>query len=132
MVITMIIHIIKNNESVKQILSTYNISIEELKLYNKHITDFNNLLCGMKLKIPLITEEIEQVLDYSEGFITTVDDKIKDVNIVEEVKNTEKIEEIKDISVVEEVENKEENIRFIPYPGIKPPKSKYRGNEIPK
>lgn len=161
----MIIHIVKNNESVAHILELYRLSMEELKSYNSHITDFNNLICGMKIKIPLLSEEVEQVLQFSEGFITPYYDKIREVD-VEQVRNDSDIEvsskkeenvvdnplEEKGSEVVvdshleEEVSSNTIKQKVViqeqpyiskktmrkAYPGVLPPKSTYRGNEIPK
>lgn len=155
----MIIHIVKNNESLQNIMDLYHVSYEEIISYNAHITDFRNLICGMKVKVPLLSEEVEQILNYSEGFITPYYEKIKDLNIpvtevpVEMDSPLEKRLEDEDIvlndaviplPMVEKKENvpiKKINEIFLPkneqrirrpYPGILPPRSGYNGHEIPK
>lgn len=65
----MIEHIVKNNEGIDEILEAYHISLNELKEYNRHITDFNNLVCGLKLKVPYLKEETEQILEGTEVFV---------------------------------------------------------------
>lgn len=102
----MLEHIVKNEEKLEDILGLYKLSFEELKSYNLHITDFKNLLCGMKIKIPLISEEIEQVLDNTESFVKDYYPKI--VEVIEEEKK------------VEEKPKDEIKYRGKPYPGILP------------
>lgn len=65
----MIIHIVRANESLKAILDHYHVLKEELMGENKHITDFNHLRPGTKIKIPLITPEVIEVLEETEPFI---------------------------------------------------------------
>lgn len=114
----MILHIVKNNERISEILEAYGLTFEELYEYNRHITDFNNLICGTKLWIPLLSEEISDILDNSEGFVDNKISKLKDIMVNEE-KNIIK-------------PKNEERIKLKAYPGILPPKSLYEGNEIPK
>ena len=57
------------NESVEGILNIYQINMEELIESNSHITDFNNLKCGMKLLIPYFSKNVEQVLESTESFV---------------------------------------------------------------
>lgn len=115
----MLEHIVKNNEKVEDILNLYRISIDELMSYNLHLTDFNNLICGTKIKIPLITEEIEQVLTNTESFVNDyypmVDEFEPEVKKVE-VSNNETLNK-KDYSNTKNTIN-----RGRPYPGIVPPK----------
>ena len=102
----MLEHIVKNGERIEQIISLYRVNLDTVKSYNLHITDFNNLLCGMKIKIPLINEEIEQILENTESFVKEYYPKV--IDVIEEVK-----EEIpKEGKVLE---------RGKPYPGIVPP-----------
>ena len=65
----MLEHIIKNGERIENIVDIYKVSIEELKLANMHISDLKNVVPGMKIKVPLISEEIEQILDKTESFV---------------------------------------------------------------
>lgn len=67
----MIIHIIKSDEKLSDILNYYNITFEDLKLNNLHITDFKNLRAGTKIKIPNISSNIEQVLNNTEPLVSS-------------------------------------------------------------
>ena len=105
----MLEHIVKNGERIEQILDLYRVNYDTVKSYNLHITDFSNLLCGMKIKIPLINEEIEQILENTESFVKDYYPKVIDV--------------IEEEYVKEEVVKKEPTFeRGKPYPGIVPPK----------
>ena len=48
----MIIHIVREHERLQDILKNYNVEIDDLKTNNLHITDFNHLTPGTKLRIP--------------------------------------------------------------------------------
>lgn len=106
----MLEHIVKFGEEIEDILQIYKVSIEELKVVNMHITDFNNLVAGTKVKIPLINDEVEQVLEKTESFVMNYYPKVSS-EIIEKKKEVEK-----------------EEVRQIPrgraYPGILPPKRK--------
>lgn len=65
----MIIHIVRPNEKVDSIMNHYMISKNELISNNGHINDWNNLIPGVKIRIPEITKEILEVLDESEPFV---------------------------------------------------------------
>ncbi len=125
----MIEHIVKNNESLYDILDEYHINIEQLKEYNSHITDFNHLVSGTKLMVPLISEEIEQILEKTEGFVMDYYPKITDEiipSLLEEKKIMVK-EVPKDTKEIKEEDKKNEPKYRTPYPGIIPPKSPYKG-----
>lgn len=111
----MLEHIVKYGENIEEILETYKVSLEELKIVNMHITDFRNLVAGTKVKIPLISEEIEQILEKTESFVMNYYPKV----------TTEIIEsnsyEKKEVKVQEELKSLP---RGRAYPGILPPKTK--------
>ena len=109
MVNKMLEHIVKNGERIEEIMELYRINFDTIKSYNLHITDFKNLLCGMKIKIPLISDEIEQVLENTESFVKDYYPKI--IEVEEDEIQTPKIES--QDKVLE---------RGKPYPGIVPPK----------
>ena len=107
----MLEHIVKNGEDIKQIIDVYRISFDELKTANLHITDFKNIVPGTKIRIPLINDEIEQILDNTESFVMDYYPKI----------STEIIEDKK--KATEEISKKETTYqRGRAYPGIMPPK----------
>ena len=53
-------HIVGNGESVKEILDSYDLSLDELKKENRHIRLWNYLIPWTKLKIPVLSESINQ------------------------------------------------------------------------
>lgn len=65
----MILHIVKEGERVNNILEYYNISLEELKVNNFHITDFKNIMPGTRLKIPVLSNNLIQILDSTEPLV---------------------------------------------------------------
>lgn len=67
----MIIHIVRNGEKISNILNNYNISFDDLKTNNLHITDFNNLTAGTKLRIPTLNQETIQILNASEPLVSS-------------------------------------------------------------
>lgn len=122
----MLEHIVKNGERIEDILSMYHLELEELIQLNLHITDFYNLLSGTKIKVPLIHNETEQILDNTESFVQQYYPKIHDVF-------EEKTEELPPISEPgpqekEVLERREAELppRGRPYPGILPPKNPYK------
>ena len=104
-------HIVKNEEKLEDILALYKLTYDELVSYNLHITDFKNLFCGMKIKIPLISNEIEQILENTESFVKEYYPKV--IDVVEE-----QVEELPPKINIQE----ETKYRGKPYPGIVPPK----------
>ena len=129
----MLDHIVKNGETVHDILNMYHLELEELVNTNLHITDFNNLVSGMKIKIPLLTNEVEQILENTESFVQRYYPHINDVlelrreestKIVEEKTETveEKVkEELPPKEEIKEPKPFEEKSQRRAYPGIIPP-----------
>lgn len=130
--IKLIEHIVRMNESVDSILNTYQISIDELRNNNSHITDFNNLRCGMKLLIPYFSKNVEQVLESTESFVQKYYPKISEV-VDEKKESIDEVlveDEIKDIKVemVDPPKVVKEDANVRKYVGIIPPKKPYKGN----
>ncbi|MGM9969768.1 MAG: LysM peptidoglycan-binding domain-containing protein [Anaeroplasma sp.] len=132
----MLVHIVKNNENIDDIINTYNVTLADLKKSNNHITDFNNLVGGTKLRIPMISEEIEQILETTESFISDYYSKISDeiLNDFEQrnkvlSENTKKEIEVNNIETKEDISRKTiiNSDNRIAYPGIVPPKKPYNG-----
>lgn len=123
----MIEHIVRMNEKVDSILNTYQITLEELKENNLHITDFSKLICGTKLLIPFLSKNVEQILESTEGFVQRYYPKISELvsdNKVE--KEVEKTVEVKEEVVMPRVVNElSEKKKYI---GTIPPKKPYKGN----
>lgn len=67
----MIIHIVKDNERLSEIIDFYNITMDDLRQNNLHITDFKNLHAGMKLKIPNISSNVSQILNQTEPLVSS-------------------------------------------------------------
>ncbi len=131
----MLEHIIKNGETIHDILNMYHIELEEIKGVNLHITDFYNLVSGMKIRIPLIHNEIEQILENTESFVQKYYPKVHDL-YENEPASAPVIETRTEETKIEPIEEKpvEEPAKAIsvpqakgrPYPGILPPNSPYR------
>lgn len=104
-------HIVGNGESIKDILDGYEITIEELKNENKHIRNWNYLIPGTKLKIPVLTEALVEELNEIEPFIEDYYPKIKlpeeEYSLIDE---QQYFEEIVDANENNEVKEQEENI----------------------
>ncbi len=109
----MLEHIVKNGESIYDILNMYHLDIESLKGYNLHITDLYNLASGVKIKIPIISNEIEQILEKTESFVQKYYPIVKDYN--------DPLIENKDNNKFDETINERPINKGIPYPGIIPP-----------
>src|SRR5690554_3078927 len=68
-VIKLKFHIVRNNETLEDILFLYNLTKDELMEQNQHIRSWNKIIPGTKLKIPPITEAVEQEVSDMEPFI---------------------------------------------------------------
>ena len=68
--IFIIIHIVRENEKITDILRNYNVTLDDIKVCNLHITDFNNLRPSTKLRIPSINSETVEILDKSEPLVS--------------------------------------------------------------
>ncbi|MCM1131370.1 MAG: LysM peptidoglycan-binding domain-containing protein [Roseburia sp.] len=144
----MLEHIVKNGETIHDILNMYHIELKELTGVNLHITDFYNLASGMKIKIPLLHNEIEQILENTESFVqkyypkvnefyeekTQIQEKesLKVEELKEEKRNLAEAKEAQEslsketIPLIEKIPKKVEvRPKGRPYPGILPPKNIY-------
>ena len=65
----MIIHIVREGETIRKIIAHYEVSENDLLSENRHITDWYHLVPGMKIRIPLLNEETLEVLEETEPFI---------------------------------------------------------------
>lgn len=129
----MIEHIVKNNETIYDIMDSYHITIDEIRDYNPHISNFYDLPFGMKLRLPILSKEVNQVLDSSEILVESFYDSIE-----HKIEFEEKKEEIEEKSISKNEDNSSDMIDNIKpnnkvilsnrcYPGILPPKNKYGG-----
>ena len=65
----MFIHIVKENETINQILQSYSVTKNELISLNMHITNWNKLITGTKIKIPMINNNTQEILEETEPFV---------------------------------------------------------------
>lgn len=124
----MLEHIVKNGESIYDILNMYHIELEELRATNLHITDFYNLASGMKIKVPLLHNEIEQILENTESFVQKYYPKVHDLYETEKEQTPiieQRIEEVHPV-VEEPVSPLPKTVKGRPYPGIVPPSYPYK------
>lgn len=70
-------HIVRNGESIDDIVFLYGLEVEELKKSNKHIRVWDKIIPGTKLRIPVITEAVELDISIMEPFIEDYYPKLK-------------------------------------------------------
>lgn len=62
-------HIVRTNDKMETIINLYNLTTNELVDLNKHITNWNNLIPGTRIKLPPISEALFDELNDIEPFI---------------------------------------------------------------
>ena len=62
-------HIVRVDEKIEKIATTYNLTTDEIMKINHHIKDWQHLVPGTKLKLPEIPEIVQSELDDTEPFI---------------------------------------------------------------
>lgn len=62
-------HIVRTNDAIEKIASTYNLTINEIKNLNTHISNWKSLVPGTRIKLPPIPEAISDELNDTEPFI---------------------------------------------------------------
>ncbi len=104
-------HIVGTGETIEEILDNYDMSFSELKKENKHIRSWNYLVPGTKLKIPVITETMNEEINAIEPFIEDYYPKIKIANEpYEEIKMPEETTtDNESIDLKEEIITEEKN-----------------------
>lgn len=105
----MFIHIVHQNENIHLIADRYRVSVNDIMAINRHITDFNHLTVGMKIKIPLLNDEVLDILEETEPFVEDYYQK----NEIEESKDDLKNEDFNEkneqtIDDNEEIEREDE------------------------
>ena len=133
MVIFLIEHIVRINEKTEDILSAYHITLDELKENNLHITDFKRLPSGVKLHIPYLNQETEQILESTEGFVMNYYPKVEEIEAIEDDSSASvKGEDISPSAgiISNESSNNRSSFRnnINAYPGITLPRKPYMGN----
>jgi hypothetical protein len=141
-------HIVSSRENINKIAFLYNVEVEEIQKENRHIRNWDNLIPGTKLKIPVLSENLINEFNDFEPFIEDyypkydLNEKIEeeiytkvDEDMIEEVSNDEYIssnnekEEIKEEN--KSIEKKQNEIKDInqyqrrycmipPYPYVNP------------
>ena len=107
-------HIVGSNETIREILRAYDMTFEELKKENKHIRRWDNLIPGTKLKIPVITESMNEEINSTEPFIEDYYPKMRIDEeeyepLNEEISKEEPIQEEVNVQepIIQEVNNEE-------------------------
>lgn len=121
----MLEHIVKNGERIEEILDMYHLELDEIQSVNLHITDFHHLVSGMKIKIPVMSKEVEQILENTESFVEHYFPKINEIIEENEVEEPKK-EWTPPLRQTSQPKEREAIFKGIPYPGILPPKPPYK------
>lgn len=81
-------HIVRMNEKIEKIAHNYNLTVDEIKVLNQHISNWDNIIAGSKLILPNIPERIKDEINDIEPFIEDYYPKISDMkfNKIEEEK----------------------------------------------
>lgn len=108
-------HIVCEGETLKKIAFLYGLNEEELQKENKHIRVWERLIPGTKLKIPTISEAIDQDINSMEPFVEDYYPKLKldvgNTNPQPEVKvETVDTNEIKQTAQENEVKTFDDNL----------------------
>lgn len=82
-------HIVQMNETIDEILFLYNLSKDELIEENRHIKKWDRLIPGTKLKIPIITDTIDNEVMEMEPFIEDYYPKLKQENFDDSINVSE-------------------------------------------
>lgn len=103
-------HIVRVNEKLDQIASTYNLTINEIKSINQHIRDWDHLIAGTRINLPPIPDILNDELNDVEPFIEEYYPKImNDFNDVDSIKNQNE-QENKVVDINQNEKNNEENV----------------------
>mgnify|MGYP004732052813 CR=1 FL=1 len=100
-------HIVRNGETLEKIMFLYQVKEDELKEANRHIKNFKSLIPGSKLRIPIISEAIDNDVLEMEPFVE--DYYPKEIEEKEDVKELKMEEEIR-FTDKDEIDNKDEII----------------------
>ena len=97
----MTFHIVRMNEKIEKIALNYQLDIDEIKSYNKYIKDWNHLIPGTKLRLPEISNVLNEELDNYEPFIEEYYPKLSNnYNMLEGNENTIMVDSIKTEPVI--------------------------------
>ncbi len=74
----MIFHVVQQSENLEDILNIYEVTIDDLKEHNQHISNIKQIIPGMKLRIPNTSidsiNEIEEVTPFIEDYYPSYED----------------------------------------------------------
>lgn len=96
----MIIHIVKMNETLDDILANYHVKKEEVIEANRHMTDINHIQSGTMIKIPLLNSETIQTLDSVEPLITNLNNEIIEEEMKKENETIKQNNEFKGVRFI--------------------------------
>lgn len=100
------IHIVKPNETIKDISKRYNLTLDEIKSANTHFRSWEHLAPGVKIKLPEIPEYVSEEIDLIEPFIEDYYPELE----VDNIKTTETIK----TDVIEDQKNDIKNNNLKP------------------
>lgn len=86
-------HIIRTGESIEKIAYGYNLAVEEITRINRHISNWEKLIPGTKIKLPEISNQLTMELDEVEPFIEDYYPKIE-LPLNEEIKEEVPLEPV--------------------------------------
>jgi len=134
-VIDLKFHIVRTGETLEDILFLYNLTKDELVEENRHIRVWDRLIPGTKLKIPPLTEAIEDDVSEMEPFVEDYYPKIsnEDIEVVktvpqEEEDGEEQGVELEDAQPIQTIEVKKAELISSEKPKVKTatkPQDKY-------
>lgn len=112
-------HIVRNKETLEDILYIYNLNKDEIKEQNKHIRVWDKLIPGTKLKIPPISDAVEVEMSDMEPFVEDYYPSInEDIGSVSSIYEDDTEEPVMNINDQEEIKienpTKEETIKAVP------------------
>ena len=96
-------HIVRDGETIREIMFLYSITEDELKEENRHIRSWDRLIPGTKLKVPALCEADDNDILQMEPFIE--DYYPKDINLDTEEKKEEVVEEETKEKILDSVGN---------------------------
>lgn len=98
-------HIVRNKETLEDILYIYNLTKDELVEQNKHIRVWDKLIPGTKLKIPAIPDAVELEVSDIEPFVEDYYPKISEDTSTPVIKVEEDFKKIEDEEIVKNIDN---------------------------
>lgn len=108
-------HIVRTNDKLNTIINLYNLTIDEVKDLNKHISNWDNLIPGTRIKLPVISEavadELNDIEPFIEDYYPKIDLKRYESKDEEEDSKVDELVQVEESQVIEENEsiyNKEE------------------------